>query len=687
VFLALVGLVVAVGQLSRQMMYRLHVDAQNIAEGEWGDVELASEALEYSNQNTLIIMQIVSSNDQVEIDSLLARRTNNSAKVAALLTRLQSRVDSQLEQQRLNAVLEARKPYRASCQQVTTLALHGKQGQARQFLTTDTFPKLLSYHAAFRHYYDFETDEMNQALDKSRARYETAHRKVDVLMALSVLLAVAIAAFVVIEISSEIRSRAEAEHGIKSLNAELEQTVKARTLELQKTVQRLRGEVQNREQAEEQIQFLAYYDALTGLPNRSLLHDRMTVALAGAKRRSDKVALMFVDLDNFKNINDSLGHSVGDLLLRDVAVRLKENVREQDTVARLGGDEFVIMVTGLGSTSDAALTATRVLSGLARAFNPEDYELSVTCSLGISIFPDDAASSDELLKNADLAMYCAKQNGRNNFQFFTTDMNAHATRELALQNGLRHAVERNELFLMFQPQMGLVSGEIIGAEALVRWQHPQLGLVPPDQFIPIAESTGLIISIGEWVLCSACAQAKAWQAEGSRPIPVSVNVSPLQFRQKNFPQIVRNTLSEAGLPPEYLELELTESLILSNANVVMDVLHSLREMGVRLSIDDFGTGYSNLSYLRQFPVYKLKIDRVFVKDLLTNPDDSAIVETIISMARSLNLKVIAEGVEDERQVSFLRARNCDEIQGYYFSKPLPAEDFIASLRQLLPVGK
>ncbi len=685
VFAALVGFVIGVGQLSRQVMNRLHADAQSVAEGQWVDVEVASHALEYSDRNILITMQIVLTADRSGIDSLLTGQTYYDSKISALLTRLQSRVGSQLEQEYLNAVLAEQKAYLASYERVTTLALSDKRKEAREFLASDTVPKLLMYHAAFRTYYDFQTDEMNQELANSTARYQTARRKVDLLMALSALLAVGIAVFVVIKISSEIRSRTQAEEGIRRLNTGLEQTVKARTLELQEVVQRLCGEIQHREQAEEEVKFLAYYDALTGLPNRSLLHDRMTVALATAKRSGNRLALIFLDLDNFKNINDSLGHPVGDLLLKDVAMRLKGTVREQDTVARLGGDEFVIMLTAIGSRTDAALAATRIVSRVGQEFSTEGYDLSVTCSLGISVFPDDATNSDELLKNADVAMYSAKQNGRNNFQFFTADMNAQATRELTLQNGLRRAVERDELFLMFQPQMGIVSGDIVGAEALVRWRHPQMGLVPPDQFIPIAESTGLIIPIGEWVLHSACAQAKAWQTEASRTVPVSVNVSPVQFRQKDFPQIVRNALRKADLPPECLELELTERLILSSADVVMDVLHALKEMGVRLSIDDFGTGYSNLSYLRQFPVYKLKIDRTFVKDVLVNPDDSAIVETIINMARNLNLKVIAEGVEDAGQLSFLRARSCDEVQGYYFSKPLLAEDFVSRLRQSVRV--
>jgi EAL domain-containing protein (putative c-di-GMP-specific phosphodiesterase class I) len=301
--------------------------------------------------------------------------------------------------------------------------------------------------------------------------------------------------------------------------------------------------------------------------------------------------------------------------------------------------------------------------------------------MGLSIFPDHATDVDALLGNADAAMYVAKESGRNNFQFFTVDMNDQAAERLTLENGLRGALQKKELFLVYQPLVDIATGNITGSEALLRWQHPTLGLVPPDKFIPIAENTGLIIPIGEWVLRSACAQARQWQDDGLPALPVSVNVSPLQFRQKGFAEMVGRVLRETDLTPQSLELELTEGLIISTAEVVRAVLRELKEMGVKLSIDDFGTGYSNLSYLRQFPVYKLKIDRSFVKEIGASPDDAAIASTIINMARSLNLKVTAEGVENEEQMSFLRAHHCDEFQGYYFSKPLPADEFAESLRR------
>ena len=434
-------------------------------------------------------------------------------------------------------------------------------------------------------------------------------------------------------------------------------------------------DVTERKAAEEQVQFLAYYDALTGLPNRTLFQDRLTKALASARRRGEKVALLFLDLDRFKTINDSLGHSVGDLLLQQAAERLKEWAREQDTVARLGGDEFIVVLTAVKDATDAAVAADRLMKAMSREFTVQGHSLSASCSLGISVFPDHGSDPESLVKNADAAMYSAKENGRNDFQFFTPDMNSRAVERLTLESSLRQALERKEFSLVYQPQLDIGTGKITGAEALLRWRHPQLGLVPPGKFIPIAENSGLIIPIGEWVLRTACAQARQWQDEGLPAMPVAVNVSPVQFRQERFLQVVRSVLAETGLPPEYLELELTEGLLLSNGDSTLSALQELRRMGLRLSIDDFGTGYSSLSYLRQFPVYKLKIDRSFVQAMTTDSDDAAITGTIILMGKSLNLKVIAEGVENEEQMSFLRAHDCDEIQGYYFSQPLAAADF------------
>ena len=439
-------------------------------------------------------------------------------------------------------------------------------------------------------------------------------------------------------------------------------------------------DITERKVAEERVQFLASYDALTGLPNRTLLQDRLTKALASARRQKCKVALLFLDLDRFKTINDSLGHSVGDLLLQEVAKRLKRVAREQDTVARVGGDEFLIVLTAVKDAADAAVAAERIMNAMGAACVIQDRSLSIGCSIGISIFPEHGTDDEILIKNADTAMYCAKDGGRCNFQFFTADMNAQAVERLTLENSLRLALGREELFLMYQPQMDIATGGIIGLEVLLRWQHPELGLVPPDKFIRIAENSGLIMPIGEWVLRTACSQARKWQDEGLLAVAVAVNVSAVQFRQEGFCELIKRVLNETGLAPQYLELELTEGLLLSNADVTLSVLQELKAMGLTLAIDDFGTGYSSLSYLKQFPVGKLKIDRSFVRDIAVNPDDAAITAAIISMARSLNLKLIAEGVVDEAQMSFLRAHRCDEIQGYYFSKPLGSEEAADKLR-------
>jgi diguanylate cyclase (GGDEF)-like protein/PAS domain S-box-containing protein len=439
-------------------------------------------------------------------------------------------------------------------------------------------------------------------------------------------------------------------------------------------------DITTRKIAEEQVQFLAYYDALTGLPNRTLLQDRLGKAIAGSRRQKCKIALLFLDLDGFKIINDSLGHSVGDLLLQQVAERLKKWGREQDTVARLGGDEFLIMLTQVKELPDVAVAAERLMDAMTAEFDVQGHSLNVSCSIGASIFPENGADCETLIKNADAAMYGAKDSGRNSFRFFAEDMNAQAGERLSLENSLRLALGKKELFLMYQPQMHVVTGRVTGLEALLRWQHPDLGLVPPDKFIRIAENSGLIVPIGEWVLQTACRQARKWQDEGLPAVSVAVNVSAVQFRQQGFCELIRSVLHETGLAAQCLELELTESLLLANADVTLSVLRELKSMGLTLAIDDFGTGYSNFTSLRQFGVSKLKIDRSFISDVATNPDDSAITAAIISMAKSLRLKVIAEGVENEAQMSFLRKNRCDEIQGYYFSKPLAVDKVAGKLR-------
>jgi diguanylate cyclase (GGDEF)-like protein/PAS domain S-box-containing protein len=440
-------------------------------------------------------------------------------------------------------------------------------------------------------------------------------------------------------------------------------------------------DVTDRKVAEERVQFLAYYDALTGLHNRAFLRQVLAKALASTRRQDQKIAVLFLDLDRFKIINDSLGHSFGDLLLQQVAERLKRCVREEDTVARVGGDEFLIVLAALESVTEATIAADRILNGIAAEFLIEDQRLNVTCSIDVSIFPEHGMDGETLIKNADAAMYCAKEKGRNTFQFFTEDMNIQVVERLTLENSLRLALQRKELFLVYQPQMEIASGMIVGVEALLRWQHPERGLVPPDKFIRVAESSGLIMPIGEWVLREACSQVREWQDAGLLVVPVAVNVSAVQFRQGDFLTVIKKILSETGLSPEYLELELTESTLLSNVNVIFPMLEELRTMGLKLAIDDFGTGYSSLSYLRQFPVSKLKIDRSFVQDVVLNSDDAAITAAIISMAKGLNLKVIAEGVETGAQMAFLRVHQCDEIQGYYFSRPLTADKIAEKLAE------
>ena len=439
-------------------------------------------------------------------------------------------------------------------------------------------------------------------------------------------------------------------------------------------------DISARKAAEKRVQFLAYYDALTGLPNRTLLQDRLSKALAGARRGKAQGCHLFLDLDLFKNINDSFGHSAGDGLLQDVAQRLKTWGREQDSVARVGGDEFILLLNGVRDMPDAAVAAERLMDAMTAEFVVQGRSINIGCSLGISIFPEHGADGESLIKNADAAMYSAKNYGRNNFQFFNDDMSVEVMERLILENNLRLALAKKELFLVYQPQMDVASGKITGLEALLRWQHSELGLVPPDKFIRIAENSGLIAPIGEWVLRTACFQARKWQDEGLPAVTVAVNVSAVQFRQQNFCELIRRVLHETGLAAQYLELELTESLLLSSADLTLALLRKLKATGVRLSIDDFGTGYSSFGYLRQFQVNKIKIDRSFIRDVAVKSDDAAITAAIISMAKNLNLNVIAEGVENEAQMSFLRAHQCDEVQGYYVSKPLVVDKVADKLR-------
>lgn len=451
-------------------------------------------------------------------------------------------------------------------------------------------------------------------------------------------------------------------------------------------------DVTDRRRAEEQIHALAYYDTLTELPNRVMFKDHLSKALARARRRNTLVATLILDLDRFKRINDTLGHSVGDQLLREVARRLVQTVRKEDLVARspnedqsaniarLGGDEFAIMLTDLESVQAAAKVARRTIEAMSAPIPLETQEVFVTASIGITVFPFDGEDVDTLLKNADTAMYHAKSEGRNNYQYYTKSMNASAFENLALENSLRRALEREEFELYYQPQVSMDTGEIVGVEALIRWQHPEMGMISPVQFIPLALETGLIVPMDEWGLRTACRQAKEWSDTGLRPLRVSVNLSSYQFRQKQLTQTIARILSETRIDPQYLNIELTESTIMQNAEEATKTLHELKEMGVKLSVDDFGTGYSSLSYLKRFPLDTLKIDRSFIKDITTDPDDEALTRAILAMSNSLKLKVVAEGVETDAQLEFLRRNGCDEFQGYLFSRPVSATEMTEMLR-------
>ncbi len=427
--------------------------------------------------------------------------------------------------------------------------------------------------------------------------------------------------------------------------------------------------------AERHVNHLAYHDALTDLPNRRLFADQLEQRTDLARRKGQPLALLFLDLDRFKLVNDSLGHEMGDLLIQSVAQRLSGAVRKSDIVGRLGGDEFTVIVEGVTSAQDAALIAQKLIDTLSEPFTLDSREIFVTASVGIALYPFDGDQSGTLLKNADTAMYRAKERGRNGYQFYTAEMSARAMERLALENNLRRALERDELLLHYQPQVRLDSGDLIGLEALVRWNHPDLGLVPPGEFIPLAEETGLIVPVGEWVLRQACRQARAWREAGRETLRVAVNLSGRQLRQQNLVEVIRQILEESDLPPGGLELELTESSIMHKDKLTISTLWALHEMGIRLSIDDFGTGYSNLGYLKRFPIDTLKIDRSFVRDITADPDDAAITTAIIAMAHNLKIDVVAEGVETEEQKAFLRERGCDAIQGFLIGRPMPAESW------------
>ena len=455
-------------------------------------------------------------------------------------------------------------------------------------------------------------------------------------------------------------------------------------------------DISERKRSEREIHRLAYYDSLTGLPNRVLFKDRLTQALAHAQRYRSTLAILFLDLDRFKAINDTLGHNVGDLLLRQAADRLADSVRHSDSVgrvvenegacelARLGGDEFTVLLTNIQDAQDAGTVARRIIERLGVTFVIEGHEISVSASVGIAVFPTDGDSVDQLLKSSDIAMYHAKEQGRNNFQFFSATMNVLATERRTMENDLRKALERQELIVYYQPQVDIRTNSIVGAEALVRWNHPVRGLLLPAAFLPVAIETGMVRKLDEEVLFMACRQNKAWQAAGYGPIRISVNVSNSFFHGAGLTVAVVRALQDTQLAAEYLELELTESIMMRNVDSTIAVLRDLRGLGVRFSIDDFGTGYSSLSHLQRFPLSTLKIDQSFAQDMTRNAANASITRAIISLAHSLNLSVLAEGVETEGQLTFLREQGCDEVQGYFFGRPVPGEEFVHMLTRATP---
>lgn len=434
-------------------------------------------------------------------------------------------------------------------------------------------------------------------------------------------------------------------------------------------------DITERKSYEERIKHQAYHDMLTGLPNRFLFEDHFATQLAQAASCHQTFAVMFIDLDRFKLINDSLGHNVGDLLLKEVANRLKNILRTEDTISRLGGDEFNVLLPKVSNMQEVATVASQIIRSLTEPFTVEGHECFIGASIGISIYPFDGEEVHTLIRNADIAMYRAKELGGSNYQFYTDAMNEMILPRLELENGIRRALARNEFVLYFQPQVDLYTEQLVGVEALIRWNHPDLGLVSPSQFIPIAEEAGMISQIGEWVVREACRQMKVWQGKYSPCIRVAVNISPFHFLQHDFVSTVTQIVKQSGISPEHLELELTENVFMRNIDMAIEKLNQLKEIGFHLSLDDFGTGYSSLNYLRRFPIHTLKIDQSFLRDIATNPADRAIVAAIINMAHTLQLKVVAEGIENAHHLYCLKEINCDVGQGYHFSKPVPSEDF------------
>ncbi len=475
---------------------------------------------------------------------------------------------------------------------------------------------------------------------------------------------------------------------------ELDRRVEQRTKELTVLNKQLQTEIAERKLAEERISQMALHDSLTGLPNRTLFNDRLNLSIAHAERSQNKIAVLFIDIDNFKRINDTLGHSAGDLLLKAVADNINNCIRDTDsvsrqsilnvsnaTVARIGGDEFTVLLTNLQIPEYTAKVARRIMKAVSHPFQLGSNEVYITLSIGIAIGPDDGKDAGYLLKNADTALYHAKSQGKNNFQFYKGFMNEIVRKSLVIENDLRKAIDANEMMVHYQPRIDVRTGNIISMEALARWKKSGEGFVPPSEFIPVAEDTGLIIPVGEWILRTACAQNKSWQKLDCPPLSISVNISVKQFQHENFLKTISDALADSSLDPRYLELEITENILLQNVKNTINTLNELRNMGIRLAMDDFGTGYSSFNYLLRFPLDIIKIDISFIKDITEKAKHAAIVKAIISMAHNLNLRVVAEGVETEQQLVILQQFGCDEIQGYYYSPPLPSIEFTELLEK------
>ncbi|MCO7225072.1 EAL domain-containing protein [Pleionea sp. CnH1-48] len=471
----------------------------------------------------------------------------------------------------------------------------------------------------------------------------------------------------------------------KTFNDMLE-TIERRQRERDAAEEALQLNKRRLERAVKDLQYLANYDSLTQLPNRALCMDRIRYALKRAARTRTYAALMFLDLDHFKDVNDSLGHAVGDELLKAASKRLQNILREEDTLARLGGDEFVIILNEISDAEGIITVVEKIVESFNMHFDLSNYVVNSTVSVGVCTYPNDGNDVDALMKAADAAMYKAKESGRNTYAFYEAEMNELALRRHRIANDLRSAIEKGELSLVYQPQVDIARGQVIGAEALLRWTHPELGFISPGEFVPIAENTGLIKQIGRWVMETACTQVQQWREAGYTDLKVAVNLSALQFRQSDLPEMISMMLKRYRLPPNSLELELTESMLMRDVEQAIKILHRLKRMGVQIAVDDFGTGYSSLSYLRRFPLDSLKIDRTFIDEVCVDPDDTAITLAIISMAKSLRLKVIAEGVESTQQWEFLAQHNCDEIQGYLVSKGIPADEFYTFIGQFSGVG-